>query len=147
MSIKRNFSFQIYSYTRHSCPCYSRSSSYRSDCQRPWNVRYGETVENITKDNYGVYSVQSLFREYAEDNDSGRKSIDRIRKEVSSIGYHFKIIKDGLTLYSDITNDDIARVKESIGRLYGSSSEYTIISASIVIIHSVYKSMVIRQMH
>lgn len=66
---------------------------------------------------------------------------------MSSIGYHFKIIKDGLTLYSDITNDDIARVKESIGRLYGSSSEYTIISDSIIIIHSVYKSMVIRQMH
>ena len=43
-------------------------------------MRYGETVENITKDNYGVYSVQSLFREYAEDNDSGRKSIDRTSK-------------------------------------------------------------------
>jgi signal transduction histidine kinase len=80
-----------------------------------------ETMENLFRDNDGVYTAQSLMQTLEL-----RGDIKATEKEMAAAGYHFMISVDGETEYSNMTLGDVAAAKRAIGAMYDDRSNCAI---------------------
>jgi len=91
--------------------------------------QYWETMEYIFEDDNGVYTAQSMMNTYRWKGD-----LSDTKKEMKAAGYHFMIKDDGKIQYSNITAADVAYAKKTVGKLYGTTSEYVITKNKVTVI-------------
>ena len=91
--------------------------------------KYWETMENVYKDKNNIYSAQSLLYTYKVNAD-----LDELETELKSIGYHFSIKKNGELVYSNLTDPDKIKIRDTIGDVYEKDVDLTIVNGDLVII-------------
>ncbi len=90
---------------------------------------YWEVTENIFSDKNRVYSARSLLQSC-----TGPDDIEATKVEMQKAGYRFSVTKDGETMYSDLTDDDIEKAKSIAGDVYDTSNDYTIVKDKAAVI-------------
>lgn len=107
--------------------------------------QYWDPLEEMYDDENGVYSAQSIVYAYKEElskkewlqfaeieNQDTDISIDRtkkmleLEKQLRELGYHFQIRISGEEVYSNLTADETAKIKDYFEKTYGQIESLTL---------------------
>ena len=88
-----------------------------------------ETMENLFRDDNGVYTAQSLMQTLEWHGD-----IDATEQEMTAAGYHFSIYVNGEAIYTDMTQSDTDTARRVIGALYDERGDFAITKDGISVV-------------
>lgn len=116
--------------------------------------KYWKPIEEMYEDKNGVISAQNLIYAYQEElwNTNWREleSIDeeavntgelrqspemvRLRKELTDLGYHFMVILNNETLYSNVSDEEWIQVENLIGPIPEQANSVTVGNEEVSVI-------------